>query len=58
MKLDRLAGNAALKQQLSAQADGRGLSHAYLISGPAGSGKSTLAELLAARGLLLRQILH
>lgn len=48
MKLDDLAGNAALKRQLSAQAQGRGLSHAYLISGPAGSGKRTLASLLAA----------
>ena len=48
MKLDQLAGNAALKRQLSAQADGRGLSHAYLISGPAGAGKATLAKLLAA----------
>lgn len=48
MKLDTLAGNAALKRQLSAQAQGRGLSHAYLISGPAGSGKQTLATLLAA----------
>lgn len=48
MKLDALAGNAALKRQLSAQAQGRGLSHAYLISGPAGSGKTTLAGLLAA----------
>ena len=48
MKLDALAGNAALKQQLSAQEKGRGLSHAYLISGPAGSGKKTLARLLSA----------
>ena len=48
MKLDQLAGNTALKRQLSAQAEGRGLSHAYLISGPAGAGKSTLARLLAA----------
>lgn len=48
MKLDALAGNAALKRQLSAQAQGRGLSHAYLISGPAGSGKQTLAGLLSA----------
>ncbi len=48
MKLDALAGNAALKRQLSAQAQGRGLSHAYLISGPAGSGKATLAGLLSA----------
>ena len=48
MKLDSLAGNAALKSQLSAQAVSRGLSHAYLISGPAGSGKATLARLLSA----------
>lgn len=48
MKLDSLAGNAALKSQLSAHSAGRGLSHAYLISGPAGSGKATLARLLAA----------
>lgn len=48
MKLDALAGNAHLKRQLSAQSTGRGLSHAYLISGPAGSGKRTLARLLSA----------
>lgn len=48
MNLDALAGNAALKRQLSAQEAGRGLSHAYLISGPAGSGKRTLARLMAA----------
>lgn len=48
MKLNSLAGNTALKKQLSAQASGRGLSHAYLISGPAGSGKKTLARLMAA----------
>lgn len=48
MDLSALAGNAALKRQLSAQARGRGLSHAYLISGPAGSGKQTLALSLAA----------
>lgn len=48
MNLNALAGNSALKEQLSAQEKGRGLSHAYLISGPAGSGKRTLAQLLAA----------
>ena len=46
--LSALAGNRTLKAQLTAQAAGRGLSHAYLISGPAGSGKKTLAGLLAA----------
>ncbi len=48
MRLDSLAGNTALKEQLSAQEKGRGLSHAYLISGPVGSGKRTLARLLSA----------
>ena len=48
MRLDTLSGNATLKRQLSAQETGRGLSHAYLISGPAGSGKRTLARLIAA----------
>ena len=48
MDLSALAGNDALKRQLSAQAQGRGLSHAYLISGPAGSGKRTLARILSA----------
>ena len=41
MELSPLAGNRALKTQLS-----RGLSHAYILSGPAGSGKHTLARLL------------
>ncbi len=48
MGFNALAGNAALKRQLTAQQAGRGLSHAYLISGPAGSGKRTLSKLLAA----------
>lgn len=45
---DILAGNAALKQQLSTRMRERNLSHAYLISGSAGSGKHTLARLLSA----------
>lgn len=48
MRLEELAGNASLKRQLSAQERGRGLAHAYLITGPKGSGKATLARLLAA----------
>ena len=47
MDVSVLAGNARLKEQLSRQEGGRGLSHAYLISGPAGSGRHTLARLLA-----------
>ena len=48
MELSSLAGNARLKEQLSRQEEGRGLSHAYIISGPAGSGRHTTAKLLAA----------
>ena len=47
MDVSVLAGNARLKEQLSQREGGRGLSHAYLISGPAGSGRHTLARLLA-----------
>ena len=48
MNLSALAGNQRIKEQLSLQEWGRGLSHAYMISGPAGAGKHTLARLLAA----------
>lgn len=48
MELSSLAGNPRLKAQLSQREEGRGLSHAYLIAGPAGSGRHTLARLLAA----------
>lgn len=48
MELSRLVGNAPLKRQLSLETARRGLSHAYIISGPAGSGKRTLAGLLSA----------
>ncbi len=48
MNLSALKGNERLKDQLSRQERGRGLSHAYIISGPAGSGRHTLARQLAA----------
>lgn len=48
MNLSALKGNERLKDQLSRQERGRGLSHAYIISGPAGSGRHTLARELAA----------
>ena len=48
MDLSLLAGNTPLKRQLSLETARRGLSHAYIISGPAGSGKRTLAGLLSA----------
>jgi DNA polymerase-3 subunit delta' len=46
MDLTPLAGNAALKTQLGTSG-GRGLSHAYIISGPVGSGRKTLANRIA-----------
>ena len=48
MNLTPLAGNGPLKRQLEAENAHRGLSHAYILSGPAGSGKRTLAGLLSA----------
>lgn len=48
MELHALAGNGPLKRQLDLQTARRGLSHAYILSGPAGSGKRTLAALLSA----------
>ena len=48
MEFLALAGNDRLKEQLSQQESGRGLAHAYIISGPTGSGRHTLARLLAA----------
>ena len=46
MELSALAGNAHVKAVLSQQEGGRGLSHAYILSGPAGLGRHTLARLL------------
>ena len=48
MNLSALAGNAPLKQQLEQQTARRGLSHAYILCGPAGSGKHVLSGLLSA----------
>ena len=48
MDLSVLAGNARLKRLLAERLSGRGLSHAYMISGPVGSGRHTLARALAA----------
>ena len=48
MELSALAGNRRLKEQLAGREEGRGLAHAYILSGPAGSGRHTLARLLSA----------
>ena len=53
MNLSGLKGNEKLKEQLSRQERGRGLSHAYIISGPAGSGRHVLARQLAAAMLCI-----
>lgn len=52
MDLSALRGNERLKDQLSRQERGRGLSHAYIISGPAGSGRHTLARLLDRKSVV------
>ena len=46
MNLTPLAGNGPLKRQLEGETARRGLSHAYILSGPAGLGRHTLARLL------------
>jgi len=51
MNLSALAGNVRLKARLSGQGGGRGLAHAYILSGPVGSGRHTLARILAAAAL-------
>lgn len=48
MNLSTLAGNQRIKDRLSRREWDRGLSHAYIISGPAGSGRHALARRLAA----------
>jgi len=46
--MEKQSLTAQARARLSALTKGRGLSHAYLISGPAGSGKTALASALAA----------
>lgn len=48
MELSVLEGNNRIKNQLSQREERRGLSHAYIISGPSGSGRHALARRLAA----------
>ena len=48
MQLSALAGNRSVKEQLAFQGSGRGLGHAYILSGPPGSGRHTLANQMAA----------
>ena len=55
MEYEELLGNEGLKARLRAQTAARGLSHAYLISGPEGSGKHTLAQALTAAFLCSAQ---
>lgn len=55
MNLSALGGNQRIKEQLSQQERGRGLSHAYILSGPAGSGRHTLARHLTAAMLCTGQ---
>lgn len=45
---EKIAGNGALKEQISRNIVGNTLSHAYIIEGPAGSGRHTLAFSIAA----------
>lgn len=48
MRFPSFYGNEGLKSRLSATTAKGGLSHCYILEGPAGSGKKTLARLLAA----------
>ena len=45
---EKIAGNGALKEQISRNITGNTLSHAYIIEGPQGSGRHTLAYNIAA----------
>lgn len=48
MRFPGFYGNHALRNRLSGTLSGGGLSHFYILSGPAGSGKKTLGKILAA----------
>lgn len=48
MRFPGFYGNSGLKSRLSATGDRGGLSHCYLLEGPAGAGKKTLAKIMAA----------
>lgn len=48
MRFPEFYGNESLKSRLSASLLRGGLSHCYIIEGPAGSGKKTLARLISA----------
>ena len=58
MNLSTLVGNNPIKQQLAHREGSRGLSHAYILSGPRGSGRHTLAGLLAACAVCQREEEH
>jgi len=55
MNLSTLAGNNQIKRQLAHREGSRGLSHAYILSGPRGSGKHTLAALLSTCAVCQRE---
>lgn len=55
MDLSALAGNSQLKKQLAHREGGRGLGHAYILSGPQGSGRHTLAGILSAAMVCQRE---
>ena len=44
----KIAGNGALKEQISRNISSHTLSHAYIVEGPSGSGRHTLAYSIAA----------
>ena len=58
MNLSTLAGNNQIKQQLAHREGNRGLSHAYILSGPRGSGKHTLAALLSTCSVCQQEEAH